>query len=123
MTTAATTSADILALAGSLVAAGGSAEIRTGCDRAYYAAFHFCSDHLSGRGLFTPSARSDDHRALVVALRPHNFRAGNDLHRLRISRNRYTYRLGTLRHGRNSVISPAVMLTKAQAVIAAAAAI
>ena len=121
MTTPPTTPHDILTLAESLVGGASPEAVRAGCDRAYYAAFLFCRDHLRHRGLFNPSLTAGDHQALAAALRRSEFAAGNDLHRLRRSRNQYTYNLNEIRQDGRGVIPPQRMLDLASRVMAAAA--
>lgn len=120
MTTLATTPRHILTLADSLVREASPEAVRAGCDRAYYAAFLFCRERLQQRGLFDPSSSAGDHQALAAALRRWNFAAGNDLHRLRRSRNQYTYNLGNLSQDRRGVIPPQRMLSLARRVMATA---
>ena len=121
MTTPATTPHDMLRFAESLVRRTSPEAVRTGCDRAYYAAFLFCREHLRSRGLFDPSQGAADHHALATALRRWDFAAGNDLHRLRRSRNRYTYTLSEVRQHGDGAVPPGRMLAMARRVMAAAA--
>ena len=119
MTTPATAPRDILTFAESLVSGASPEAVRAGCDRAYYAAFLLCRERLRSRGLFDPSSGAGDHQALAVALRRWEFAAGNDLHRLRRSRNQYTYSLDEVRHGGRGAIPPQGMLRLARRVMAA----
>ncbi len=112
---------DLLSLARQLISRPDSASIRTGCDRAYYAAFLYARNEMEAKGYFNPFADARDHRYVPENLKrqPGGLGAGNELNRLRRYRNHYTYFTGGLQISfqAGGAPAPSWMLSTAQRVI------
>lgn len=84
-----------LRIARSLVSRGDAdeAELRTAVGRAYYGVFLVARERLTSTGEITPTWTSEDHWAVITALRSRGGPFGDQLHRLRRERNRDDYDL------------------------------
>ena len=88
-----------LRIARTLVSRGDAdeAELRTAVGRAYYGVFLVARERLSNTGEISPNWTSDDHWAVITALRSRGGPFGDQLHRLRRERNRDDYDLRSTR--------------------------
>ena len=84
-----------LQLAASLSRKDGAteAELRTAVSRAYYAVFLHARERLAAAGRINPTGRGTDHELVIGALRSLGGSQGDQVDKLRRSRNRADYNL------------------------------